>query len=185
MPDQNLVDRAVAVVQQRTAEAAQDSSNDVLSIYIEAYHVSTILTEEGVLTHPDQSSTQPSVKDRVRTSLDAKAKRLLDAAAKEGRLLRFSSHDHQTVPTLGGKRRSFYGSAVYYTTPELHARAVKAVEAADRARDAEREEFRGLVERARAAGLPSSAKIDGQQIIFGGIEAAADLVALLETPVTA
>lgn len=145
------VDAAVAIVADH-AQAALDGEEQA-NEYVEAYAVATHLEERGVLAR-QVTDRQSSNVDRARKRLDGQAKRLLDEAVAQGRILAFSSRDHRLLPRLNGNPRGLYGNAVGYTTPALYERAQAAVAQARAEAQAAEETMEALLQQARAAGLP-------------------------------
>jgi hypothetical protein len=152
------IDAAVAIVREQAERALNSEGATHRAGYIEADSVATQLSTQGVVTHEHLASKSWSAKETARKSIDGKAKRLLDEAARQGRILRLSSRDHPSLPQLDGQTRAPYGQAVYYTTPELHATAQAAVDARLAEERAQQAEMDALLERAKSLGLPEPVK---------------------------
>ena len=94
MTKEQRIDAAVAVVTEQAERALQgEDSFSSRDGYTEAYQVATRLVEQGVITHQGLDSTGWQQKEAARQSVNGKAKRLLDEAVGQGRILRFSSRD--------------------------------------------------------------------------------------------
>jgi hypothetical protein len=171
---QELTDAAVAIVQERAEEQSGPRAG-----YTESYFVAAALQRAGLLAHPDADSTSSTAKEEARKSLESKTKRLLDQAAEAGRILRFSSRDQKVLPYPDGTRRTAYGNAVYYTTAELHQRAVAACEAADAAWHDQLGETAELLRRSREAGAPEPSNVSGTKVTYD-LDGFRALVAQLE-----
>jgi len=159
---QELVDLAVAVVQENAALAISDPDDRWGREYMEAYAVTSVLRDRGLIDHPDLSSRDSHIRDRGRKSLEGRVKRALDAECSkpDTRLVRCSSLDTPTggYPRLNGTRRGLHGQAVGYTTPECFALATRAVEAAQNQAAREAAKMDALLERAKRAGMPEPLK---------------------------
>lgn len=152
---QQKMDAAVAIVQHRAAIELEAEPSGLLHEYIDPWTIATELERQGVLVREDGPGWR--AQDKAIKRLEGQARRLLDEEARkpDARILRFSSADNKALPRLDGGRRGFNRAGIGYTTPELHERAVAAVEARVAREKAEREEMADLLARARAAdGFP-------------------------------
>lgn len=175
-----LRDAAVAVVQERAAAALADAEErHVRTEYIEAYQVAHVLQGRGLLTHPDQDSKSWTHKEAAHRSIDGKAKRLLDEAAADGRILRFSSRDVKALPWLDGYPRSLSGNSVGYTTPELYEAAQAAVAAREERERLELEVLTDLLDHADRLGMPKPVKANRTTVTYD-VHGLHDIVRLLE-----
>src|SRR5215467_266254 len=130
--DTKQVDAAVAVVEANAARAlAQEPAypgGTPVGEWIEAYQVANVLAKQGVIDTPPKGPESESMyRDRLAKRQAGQAKRLLDEAVAQARLIRWSSVKDGAAPRLSGLRQHLYANAVGYTTPEVFAQAQQAI----------------------------------------------------------
>lgn len=177
--DETKIAAAVAVVERNAARALAADRDLHMRDYIEAYAVAAVLTTEGILERPATTTTSHVERDAIDKRLTGQAKRLLEEAADQGRIVRWSTAKQGAAPHLDGNRRTLYGNAVGYTTTALFERAERAVEETIARMATNREAMADLKRRAQEAGMPDPSTSDATSVTYG-VEAFRALVELVE-----
>jgi hypothetical protein len=151
-----MIDAAVAVVEQEAREALAKPRPMTNDGFVTAHAVANKLVAAGVITHDRLDSKGMWEREAARKSVDGKAKRLLDAEAAKpnARVRRFSS-TKDAPPRLTGTRGRGYGREVTYTSVELLAKAEEVTVQAEAKDQADELRMDNALEQAAALGLPA------------------------------
>lgn len=186
-PEQKAALRLAAVhaVRERNAAAGDEEARQYFgrADYIEAAYIERALRDAGLISHPDQDSSYWAARDRATTTLIAKVKRALDAAAEDGELVRLNTKQDGPLPRLDGSTFS-YGNSVVYITPDLYARCQEARRNAQQRHADTVARLDDLLARAEALGLPEPGRVRREPRAVNvtyGVEALAAIIERLET----